>query len=106
VELGIHPPTVKIGEALVFTFQLKNSHHSTSKIRLEYGLYYQKANGRLSKKVYKISEKNYAENATTTIKRKQPFKEITTRKFHLGKHEVSLIINGKESEKAAFELIE
>jgi len=101
----IQTPKVKMGDALAFTFQLKNASNAISKIRLEYGLYYQNSNGRLTKKVYKISEKNYPENSTTTIHRKQPFKEITTRKFHPGRHEVSLIINGKEFKKATFELI-
>jgi len=98
-------PKIKIGEALAFTFQLKNIGDLSSKIRLEYGLYYQKANGSLSRKVFTISEKEYAKNSTTTINRKQPFKIITTRKLHLGLHQLSLIINGKEFEKIDFELV-
>jgi len=98
-------PKVKIGEALLFRFQLKNIGNSNSKIRLEYGLYYQKANGSLSRKVFTISEKEYPKNSMTTINRKQPFKVITTRKLHLGLHQLSLIINGKEFEKVDFELI-
>jgi len=96
---------VKMGEALEFTFQLLNTCNSTSKVRLEYGLYYQKANGSLSKKVFKIGEKIYPANSMTIINRRQSFKEITTRKFHLGQHQLSLIINGKELEKNDFELI-
>ena len=103
--LEILTPTIKIGESLLFTFQLKNIGSSSSKIRLEYGLYYQKANGSLSRKVFTISEKGYLKNSTTTINRKQPFKVITTRKLHLGLHQLSLIINGKEFEKFDFELI-
>ncbi len=101
----IETPKVKIGEALLFTFQLKNKGNSSSKIRLEYGLYYQKANASLSKKVFTISEKEYTANSITTIQRKQPFKVITTRRLHLGLHQLSLIINGKEFEKLDFELI-
>lgn len=96
---------VKIGTFLEFTFELKNTNSSSSKIRLEYGLYYQKANGTLSKKVFKISEREYPKNSTTIINRKQSFKIITTRKFHLGKHQLSIIINGKEFNKIDFELI-
>ncbi|MGP1992952.1 DNA alkylation repair protein [Zobellia laminariae] len=99
-------PKVKIGEFLEFTFKLKNTSNSASKIRLEYGLYYQKANGSLSKKVFKISEKEYPKNSVTTIHRKQSFKIITTRKFHLGKHQFSLIINGNELETLGFILVE
>ena len=95
---------VNIGEALEFEFKLVNSNSNDIKIRLEYGLYYQKANKTLSKKVYKISEKNYQGNSVTTIKRKQSFKLVTTRKFHTGLHQLSIIINGKEFEKLDFEL--
>lgn len=104
-EFEIHTPTVKIGERLEFSFDLENTSEDESKIRLEYGVYYQKANGALSRKVFKISEKEYAASSITSIVRKQPFKVITTRKFHLGKHQVSIIINGKEFDKLDFELV-
>jgi 3-methyladenine DNA glycosylase AlkC len=103
--LEIITPEVKIGTFLEFIFELQNTNSSASKIRLEYGLYYQKANGTLSKKVFKISERKYPKNSTTIINRKQSFKIITTRKFHLGKHQLSIIINGKEFNKIDFELI-
>lgn len=98
-------PVVKIGGILTFQFEIKNKSKSDTLIRLEYGLYYQKSNGILSKKVFKISEKKYEANSTTVINRKQSFKIITTRKFHIGEHAVSIIINGKEFNKLSFELI-
>ncbi|WP_103068931.1 DNA alkylation repair protein [Aquimarina sediminis] len=101
----ITTPKVQIGNVLEFTFQITNTDNSPSKLRLEYGLYYQKANGSLSKKVFKISEKEYSAKSTTVIKRKQSFKIITTRKFHTGLHQLSIIINGNEYEKNDFQLI-
>ena len=98
-------PKVKIGNSLEFSFKLWNKNHKKTKIRLEYGLYYQKANGTLSKKVHKISEKEYAENSITQITRKHSFREVTTRVLYPGLHQVSVIINGKEFEKYNFELI-
>lgn len=102
----IHTPIVRIGDSLEFSFNLENTNSTASLIRLEYGLYYQKANGSLSKKVFKISEKEYPESSTTTISRKQSFKLITTRKFYLGKHQLSIIVNGIEFDKLDFILIE
>ncbi|MEP1095679.1 MAG: DNA alkylation repair protein [Cyclobacteriaceae bacterium] len=99
-------PKVKIGESLAFAFQLINSRKTSAKIRLEYGLYFQKANGALSKKVFKISEKVYPENSTTVVNRKQTFRVITTRKYHPGLHQVSIIVNGKEHGKISFELVD
>ena len=105
-DFQISTPKVKIGKSLEFHFKLLNNNKTKTQIRLEYGLYYQKANGTLSKKVYRISEKEYAENSTTQITRKQSFRVVTTRKFHLGLHQVAIIINGNEFEKYDFELIE
>jgi len=97
---------VKIGESLEFGFKLINNSSDKVKIRLEYAIYYQKANSTLSKKVCKISEKEYAENSITHISRKHPFRVVTTRVLHPGLHQVSIIINGKEYEKYDFELID
>ncbi|WP_411030008.1 DNA alkylation repair protein [Spongiimicrobium sp. 3-5] len=97
-------PKVHIGESLQFDFDLHNTNGKETILRLEYGIYYQKANGSLSKKVFKISERAYPKESVTPITRKQPFKVISTRKFHVGKHQVSLIINGQELEKKDFEL--
>ncbi|MEE9361183.1 MAG: DNA alkylation repair protein [Cellulophaga sp.] len=105
-DFKIHTPKVAIGGVLEFSCKLINSGNSASKLRLEYGLYYQKANGSLSRKVFKISEKEYPEKSSTTLTRKQSFKVITTRKFHLGKHQLCLIINGNEFQKLDFELVE
>lgn len=105
-DFQISTPEVKIGSWLEFSFKLLNNNDTKAKIRLEYGLYYQKANGTLTKKVCKISEKEYAANSVTQINRKHSFKVVTTRKFHLGLHQVAVIINGNEFEKYDFELIE
>ncbi len=105
-DFSISTPQVKTGDALSFSFQLLSKSKSSSKIRLEYGIYYQKANGSLSRKVFKISEKVYEGESKTSINRDQPFKEITTRKYHTGLHRLSLIINGEEYEELLdFELV-
>jgi len=102
----ISSPKVKIGDSLEFSFNLLNNNKNKTKIRLEYGIYYQKANGTLAKKVHKISEKEYAGNSTTKINRKHSFRLVTTRKFHVGLHQLAVIINGNEFEKHNFTLIE
>ena len=101
----IATPKVKVGDSLEFSFDLLNNNNKRSKIRLEYSIYYQKANGMLTKKVHKISEKEYSENSTTQIVRRHSFRVVTTRKFHLGLHQVAVVINGNEFDKHDFELI-
>lgn len=98
-------PKVKIGEAVEFCFDLSNNNKQKTKIRLEYGIYYQKSNGTLAKKIYKISEKEYAENSVTPIIRKHSFRAITTRAFYSGLHQITIIVNGNEFDRLNFELI-
>lgn len=93
---------IKIGDYLNFYFQLTNKATTDLKLRLEYAIYYQKANGTLSKKVYKISEKNYAKESVFSIEKKQSFKVISTRKFHLGLHQVAIVVNGVEFDRHDF----
>ncbi len=97
-------PVVKIGESLTFSFSIRNENPTEQNVRLEYAVYYKKQNGQNTKKVYKISERVYPAGAEVAIIRKQKFILITTRKFHLGDHQVSIIINGAEKELASFEL--
>lgn len=102
----ISTPKIKIGNSVEFGFGLSNYNPQNTTIRLEYGIYYQKSNGTLSKKIYKISEKEYRGNTVTQITRKHSFRMVTTRKFYPGLHQIALIINGKECKKLDFELVE
>ncbi|RNI21767.1 DNA alkylation repair protein [Rufibacter latericius] len=95
-------PQVPMGKDLHFSFVLKNIASEPQKVRLEYGVYYQKANQSLARKVFKISERVYPPQEEITVARRQSFKPITTRKFYPGAHRVSLIVNGQEKNIADF----
>lgn len=104
-DLEITTPVVKLGNSLEFNFSLHNKSKKESKIRLEYAIYFLKANKSLAKKVFTISEKVYAGSSITEISRKQPFKLITTRKLYEGGHRLALIINGNEQDQHDFEFV-
>lgn len=101
-DIVIQTPKVKIGEALTFDFTLKNTSNQTNLVRLEYGLYFMKANGSLSKKVFKISERPYQPDEEVRVSRNQSFKVITTRKLYPGEHQVAVIVNGTEFKAKSF----
>ncbi|QIH33944.1 DNA alkylation repair protein [Sphingobacterium sp. DR205] len=104
-DLYIETPVVKIGGQVSFSFQIENAQPQPKALRLEYGLYYQKSNGLLSRKVFKISERIYQGSEINRIQRNQSFKVITTRKFYTGRHKISIIVNGEETLMTDFELI-
>ncbi|MEX2379393.1 MAG: DNA alkylation repair protein [Vicingaceae bacterium] len=96
---------VTFGSALEFDFQIKNLKNNASKLRLEYGIYFLKANGSHNKKVFKISERAPKASETIAVERKHPIRAITTRKYYSGEHFVVLIVNGKEIIKRNFTLV-
>ena len=93
---------LNLGEDFVFSFTL-NSKENLGNLRVEYGIYYKKANGSHSKKVFMISQ-NSINKKEKTFSKKQSFKNMTTRKHYSGEHFISIIINGIEKEKRSFYL--
>lgn len=102
---GVDTPKVKTGDYMTFRFSVKNEGQKKQHVRLEYGIYYKKAKGHLAKKVFKISEKILAPGEHLNVQRRQSFKPITTRVFHAGEHQVSVIVNGEEKQTGKFILL-
>ncbi len=99
--LRLDKQVLKIGDFLTFSFDFTVT--KKSRVRLEYAVFYVKAKGQLSKKVFKITEKDYAAGSYS-ITRKQSFQEQTTRKHYPGTHQISIVVNGEEKAKASFDL--
>jgi 3-methyladenine DNA glycosylase AlkC len=95
---------IKIGSELKFAFALKNNSNKKVKVRLEYAIYFKVANNKLSKKVFKISEREILGKEVLLMEKKHSFKIISTRKYYTGVQKVALIVNGKETEALAFTL--
>ena len=91
---------VNIDEYLNFSFEIA-SDEPLGNLRIEYGIYYLKSNNTHNKKVFMISQNEIKSKSKKFIK-KQSFKNMTTRKHYLGKHYISIIINGKQMIKKEF----
>jgi 3-methyladenine DNA glycosylase AlkC len=94
---------VKTSQDLAFDFVLENQ-APNNKIRLEYAVYFFKKNGSHSKKIFQITTKNFAKGSFKFSK-KHSFRDLTTRKHYVGKHMISLVVNGIELQKLQFDLI-
>lgn len=103
-DLVISRPSLKIGEAFQFDFQLQLKEKAARKLRIEYIIHYLKANGTHSKKVFKINEGQYKPGTFYSFSRKHSFKDLTTRKHHAGKHVIAIIVNGNECARQDFTL--
>lgn len=94
---------VKTSENLVFDFVLQNQ-GPERKFRLEYAVYFIRKNGAHSKKIFQIATKNFPKGLFKFSK-KHAFRDLTTRKHYVGKHLISLVVNGVEIQKLQFDLI-
>ncbi|MDF2959822.1 MAG: alkylation repair protein [Paenibacillus sp.] len=103
--VDLNKTAVAVGEELVFTFALQNESDQPLKLRLEYEIWFVKANGELKPKRFKLSEKVYTAG-NHTLSRKHSFHVITTRRYYTGTHRLSIIVNGKELASVPFELTE
>ena len=90
------PKEIRIGGLLNFTFAFKNIENKAAKFRLDYAIDYVTASGKISRKIFKISESTFPPGEKITITRKRSFKNFTTRKHFRGKHLLSIIANGKK----------
>ncbi len=94
---------VKIGETLTFCFELQSLHGLLGRCRLEFIIYFKKANGRLAPKVFKIAEGNY-QTASKKIEKTFSFKAISTRRYYTGEHQLAIILNGIKIAQQTFTL--
>lgn len=102
--LNVSKSNLSIGEFLFFEFDVINQSPKQRAIRLEYKIDYVKANGRTSGKVFQISEFTLSANTSKQFKRKQWFKQLSTRVHHPGKHKITIIVNGEKKDNITLDL--
>ena len=107
VEVGglkISPQKIKIGDAATLNFSVDLKEKKAEKLRVEYGVYYVKANGTANRKLFKITENNYQPNSPANFSRTLRFHDMTTRKHYTGTHKITVVVNGKEYGETQIEL--
>jgi 3-methyladenine DNA glycosylase AlkC len=99
IDLKTNKKKIKIGDSLNFTFTMTVK--KEAKLRVEYGIDFMKANGKTTRKIFKLSESIF-EKGEHHLARKQSFKDFTTRKHYSGKHTLAIVVNGLEKAKTDF----
>ncbi len=102
IDLTVKSGSINIGGALNFSFILSHKEPKPTLLRVEYMIYYMKASGTPTKKIFKVTENTFEPNRSYAITRKQSFKDMTTRKHYPGLHHLAIVVNGVEYEKIDF----
>jgi 3-methyladenine DNA glycosylase AlkC len=102
--LTLSKSKVKIGESFYFTFDLKLLEKREEDLRIEYKIYFMKANGKPAAKVFQIGKYALQPKETLSFERKHSFVDLTTRRHYAGEHKVVVVVNGKEKAEIDFVL--
>lgn len=95
---------LKIGDTLQFDFSVKLLQKAAARLRLEYAVYYVKSSGKVSRKIFQITESEFAPGRQHYFSRSRRFTDFTTRKHYPGKHKIGIVVNGVEQAEAVFML--
>lgn len=101
----VKPAKLKLGESLVFEFDLISEKNKTQKLVVDYVIHYVKKSGELSPKVFKLKELQLGAKERVHLSKKQVFKDFTTRKHEKGQHVVEIQVNGKILARQTFQLV-
>ncbi|MEO0687210.1 MAG: DNA alkylation repair protein, partial [Cyanobacteria bacterium J06649_11] len=100
------PSVVMIGDELNFSCNLISEESRNVNLVVDYILHRVLANGKLSKKVFKLKQIELSPNENIILSGKHKFKQLSTRTYYPGIHSIELIVNGRSIGKYDFELIE
>jgi len=94
--LSVEPQALMIGESCELRYQLCIREGEAVHIRIEYGIDFVKAGGRLSRKLFLLSDKTVHGGAELSATRRHHWADLTTRRHYPGEHKIVLLINGRE----------
>lgn len=104
VDFRLEPVEVRLGEAVTFTFTLRNDAAATQSLLIDYLVHYVKANGNTSPKVFKLTTRHLAPGETVTITKKHALRPVTTRVHYPGTHTLEIQVNGVNLGGGSFQL--
>jgi 3-methyladenine DNA glycosylase AlkC len=105
VEFRLAKPKIKLGDTLQFSFTLNPILKKSTKLRIEFAVYYVKATGKSSRKLFKITENTFEKGQQVSYTKGLSFKDLTIRKHYAGKHKIALVVNGNELAELDFMLL-
>lgn len=102
--LGLQPKKIRVGDSLALTLALHSSARRAQKLVIDYAVHHVKANGERSPKVFKGWTIELAAGESRTLAKQHSMREVTTRRYHAGRHAIDLRINGEVVAEAEFDL--
>jgi len=86
---------VKLGEAVDFTLDIQSTTDNDQPLIIDYAVHHVRSGGKTTAKVFKWKNVILKGHETLNITRRHAFKEISTRRYYAGEHQIEVLVNGK-----------
>lgn len=100
-EIALSSASIKLGGELTFSVDIHAAQHDVRCV-VDYGVHYVKANGKRAPKIYKLKNCELAKGETLQLSKRVSFKPISTRRFYVGEHLLTVQVNGVEQARTSF----
>lgn len=101
---SISPSTTRIGESVTVRCQLHNPSAQATRALADWRVFYVKANGTLSPKVFKGTTLQVEAHSSVAIEKTLSLRQMSTRTHHPGRHIVEIALNGHVHPVGHFDL--
>ncbi|MGE4249907.1 MAG: DNA alkylation repair protein [Parvibaculaceae bacterium] len=102
--ITLSPARLKIGDRMRFSVDIVSNARDAQDLVVDFVIFYLKARGNVSPKVFKLATISLAAGERATLKSSLSFADMTTRKHYPGSHRLALQVNGTAFELAVFDL--
>ncbi|MDI6022401.1 hypothetical protein QBL02_02435 [Leucobacter sp. UT-8R-CII-1-4] len=89
---------------ILFQASVTNTGAESANVAIDYNIGFQRANGSISQKTFKLTTKTLAPGEAAHVEKKHSFRPITTRRYYPGKHTIAIQANGRVSDTVSFEM--
>ncbi|MDP2007828.1 MAG: DNA alkylation repair protein [Rubrivivax sp.] len=103
-QLQLAPTLVVLGGALQLALTLRSTTATPQRLALDYTVHHVKADGSRSPKVFKGWTLELPARGEATLLKRHALRPITTRRYHAGRHEITVQANGVVVARGHFEL--
>ncbi len=103
--LSVAPRRIALGDAVSLTLSLQSTSAKPQTLAIDYAVHHVKAHGGTTAKVFKGWQLTLPPRGTVTLNKRHAMRLITTRRYHAGRHGVTVQVNGQAVAEAAFELV-
>ena len=103
-KIAVSPRRVRVGDEVSFSFHLASTARIGQRLVVDYAVWFVKASGGSSRKVFKLKIVKVAPRQVTTLSCRHSFRKISTRMYHPGQHAIEILVNGNVEGRAEFAL--